>query len=162
MDDPRRKPTRMRNDDYGRIGAYFITICTNNRDLLFGDFLTDGCDAARMVERVFLETIHRYPNASCPKHVVMPNHLHAIIVIERADTGSAPTTTIPRIIQTFKRISTGEYTKLVNQGMVPSFYEQVCQRSYYDHIIRNEQEFKQICIYIDDNPRKWRENPGEV
>lgn len=95
-------------------------------------------------------------------NVVMPNHFHAIIVIqkdyyqkrfERADMESAPT--LSDIVQTFKRRSTIEYIKLVKQGLAAPFDKKVWQRSYHDHIIRNEKEFRMIWEYIDENPLKW-------
>jgi len=119
---------------------------------------------ARMIETIFLETLRQYPDVECPKYVIMPNHLHAIIVIHkesRADIESVPTATatIPNIIQAFKRHSTIEYIKLVNEGIAPPFYEKIWQRSYYDHIIRDEQEYRKIWRYIDDNPANWRNDP---
>ncbi len=135
--------------------------------MLFGDAGPESI-SARLISDVFLDTLRRFPNVDCPKYVIMPNHLHAIIVIERdrfegdfrADMESAPT--IPRIIQAFKRRSTIEYIKLVNQGVLPPFYKQIWQRSYYDHIIRSDHEYRKIWQYIDENPQKWRENPGEI
>ena len=86
----------------------------------------------------------------------MPNHIHAIITILRADMESAPT--ISEIIQTFKRYSTVEYIKLVKQGIVPPFEKQIWQRSFHDHIIRGEKDYLKIWNYIDTNPQKWTED----
>jgi REP element-mobilizing transposase RayT len=80
-----RKSPRLSYFDYSRNGAYFITICTQDRKHLFG---TVGADSisARIVEKTFLETIQKYPAVNCPKYVVMPNHFHAIITIIRGET----------------------------------------------------------------------------
>ena len=144
--------------------------------MLFGDVGADSISActpdsiaARMVNETFLKTIDQYPDAHCPKYVIMPNHLHAIIVLgreytepdhtdtERADMESAPTT-LSAVIQSFKRHSTIEYIKLVKRGSLPPFEKQIWQRSYYDHIIRDEREYQQIWEYIHTNPLKWDED----
>lgn len=67
---------------------------------------------------------------------------------------SAPTS-IPKIIQTFKRYSTLEYIKLVKQNILPPFKKRIWQRNYYDHIIRDEKSFLKIYEYIENNPLKW-------
>ena len=152
MEYPKRKPTRLQGYDYSTNGAYFITICTHNKKLLFGNVGADSI-SARMVEKTFLETLNSYPNVFCHKYVVMPNHFHAIIEIIRADMESAPT--ISKIVQSFKRYSTLEYIKLVKQGLLPPFEKQIWQRSYYDHIIRNQHDYDNIWEYIDTNPLKW-------
>jgi len=69
---------------------------------------------------------------------------------------SAPT--ITEIIQTFKRRTTIQYISLVKQGLAPPFDKRVWQRSYYDHIIRDEQDYLRIWQYIAENPSKWRED----
>ena len=149
---PKRKILRLQNFDYSKVGGYFITICTKNRKLLFGPVGADSI-SARMVERTFLETIERYKGINSPIYVVMPNHFHAIITISRADMESAPT--ISEIVQSFKRYSTIEYTKMVKAGILPPFDKQIWQRSFYDHIIRDHNDYKEIYRYIYENPMLW-------
>ena len=84
----------------------------------------------------------------------MPNHVHALIVIERADMESAPT--IIDIVQGFKRYSTIKLSKLVKEGQIPPYNDKVWQRSFYDHVVRNEQDYLEIWRYIDENPMKWK------
>lgn len=159
---PKRKRLRLPEYDYSQNGAYFITICTQNRETLFGDVGADSI-SARMISDIFEKTISDYEDINCPIFVVMPNHFHAIITIEkdycqngfeRADIESAPT--ISEIVQTFKRRSTIEYIKLVKQGLAQPFDKKVWQRSYHDHIIRNERDFRMIWKYIDENPLNWK------
>ena len=93
---PKRKVHHLRGYDYGRNGAYFITICTHQRRMLFGSNRAPvGADSisARMAARVFREIIGQYPTVQCHYFVVMPNHFHALVEIERAraDMESAPT-----------------------------------------------------------------------
>ena len=149
---PKRKTLRLKHFDYSSQGAYFITICTKDKKKLFAPVGADSI-SARMIERTFLETIEQYNGVDSPIYVVMPNHFHAIITISRADMESAPT--ISDIVQSFKRYSTLEYIKLVKSGMLPRFDKQIWQRSFYDRIIRNQEEYNEIYEYIYENPLKW-------
>ena len=150
-----RKIIRLQNYDYSANGAYFITICTHNKEHLFG---TVGADSisARMVKKVYGEIIGKYDNVSSPISVVMPNHFHSIIIIERNDTEVVPS--ISKIVQEFKRYTTCEYIKLVKNGILKPFDKRIWQRSFYDHIIRNENDFNEIWMYIQNNPLKWQED----
>ena len=150
---PQRKRLRLQNFDYSSSGAYFITICTKDRKMLFAPVGADSI-SARMVERAFLETIQRYDGVDSPIYVVMPNHFHAIITISRADMESAPT--VSEIVQAFKRYSTVEYVKMVKDGILPPFDKQIWQRSFYDHVIRNRDDYNEIYKYIYENPMKWQ------
>ena len=107
-----------------------------------------------MVERTFLETIRQYDGVDSPIYVVMPNHFHAIITVSRADMESAPT--VSEIVQSFKRYSTVEYVKMVKDGILPPFDKQIWQRSFYDHVIRNRDDYNEIYKYIYENPMKWQ------
>ena len=149
---PKRKSTRLKNFDYSSTGAYFVTICTKDRKMLFAPVGADSI-SARMIERTFLETIEKYNGVDSPIYVVMPNHFHAIITISRADIESAPT--LSEIVQSFKRYSTIEYTKMVKKGILPPFDKQIWQRSFYDHIIRNRDDYNEVFKYIYENPIRW-------
>ena len=101
---PKRKSHHLQGYDYSQNGAYFITICTHQRRMLFGPNRAPvGADSisARMAARVFREIIGLYPAVHCRYFVVMPNHFHALVEIERAraDMESAPT--IISIVQAF-------------------------------------------------------------
>ena len=150
MELPKRKSIRLKGYDYSSNGAYFVTICTHNRACLFEG---DDSVSSRMIDDVWNKTIHQYSNIHCLKYVIMPNHFHAIVAIGRSDMESAPT--ISEIIQSFKRYSTIEYIKLVKQNLLPPFDKCIWQRSFHDHIIRNEREYQKIWEYIDTNPLMW-------
>ena len=150
---PKRKSTRLKNFDYSTTGAYFVTICTKDRKMLFAPVGADSI-SARMIERTFLETIGQYDGVDSPIYVVMPNHFHAIITISRADMESAPT--LSEIIQSFKRYSTVEYTKIVKDGKLPPFDKQIWQRSFHDHVIRDKNDYDKIAKYIHENPAVWQ------
>ncbi|MEE0945799.1 MAG: transposase [Acutalibacteraceae bacterium] len=153
---PKRKIIRLQEFDYNSNGSYFVTICTKDKKALFT--LNDNNDiATNLIKDAFEEIINKYSNAECPVLVVMPNHLHAIINIcgdeERADNKSAPT--ISDIIRAFKRRSTVKYIEKVKQGVLPHFDKQIWQRSFYDHVIRNQNDYFEIYKYITENPLKW-------
>jgi REP element-mobilizing transposase RayT len=150
-----RKQLRLKGWDYSKNGAYFITICTKDKKHLFGHVGADSI-SAQMIDKTFNEIIGKYNNVYCSKYVIMPNHFHAIIHIERADMESAPT--ISKVIQEFKRYSTIEYIKLVKQDILPPFDKQLWQRSYFDHVIRNQQDYEDAWNYIEGNPSKWKED----
>ena len=155
MELPKRKSPRLPGYDYSANGAYFITICTKGKKPIFGPVGADSI-SARMVERTFLERIKKFQQVKTPIYVVMPNHFHAILVIERADMESAPT--VSEVVKEFKRYSTLEYIKLVKAGLVTAFEERIWQRSFHDHIIRDEKGFLKIWNYIEGNPSKWEED----
>ena len=174
-DIPRRKEIRLQHFDYGTPGAYFITICTKNRKILFDTVLRTelaedyfvGADsisarsaASRIIENTFTETLLQYKEIKSPIFVIMPNHFHAIITISqnsrflREDMESSPT--ISQIVQSFKRRSTIEYGKMVKMGMIPPYDGQIWQRSFYDHVIRNDADYEEIYKYIYENPIHWQ------
>ncbi|MEY8767281.1 transposase [Francisella philomiragia] len=184
-----RKKLRLKNYDYSSDGAYFVTICVNNRECLFGDIVGDEMilnDAGLMLQNCYLELQNKFENMQCGEFVVMPNHFHCVIHLynkinvganpcsctnegaaqKRADIESAPTNntvgvesistrvSLPRIIQTFKRQTTIEYIDGVKTKNWQPFDKRLWQRNYYEHIIRNEQSYFEICQYIRDNPQK--------
>lgn len=149
----RRKQIRLPEYDYSQNGAYFITICTYERKNLFGNVGANSI-SARMIVEEFEKTMAEYPNVFSPKYVVMPNHFHAIIQIDRTDMESTPT--IMQLMQSFKRRTTIEYIRLVKSSFAEPFHKHIWQRSFYDHVIRNDRDFQEIWRYIDENPLKWK------
>jgi len=146
---PRRKPNRLRNYDYSQNGAYFITICTKNRKNLFGE-INVGANCVRqklsnigkIINTEIVKLSNTYNEVIIDFYVVMPNHIHMIIVIQRDQrTQFAPT--ISRIIKQFK----GAVTKQLGFS--------VWQKSFHDHIIRNINSYVRIAEYIDNNPFYW-------
>ena len=141
----------MCNYDYGQSGAYFITICTKDRKQILSKIVGDGFPVpnlpGRIAEEMIEQVMIRYPSVSVDKYVIMPDHIHLLLRIE--GTGN-PSPTLGNVIgwykyQTTKRINQTDAT----QGL------QVFQRSYYDHVIRNQQDYDSVWEYIENNPRKW-------
>ena len=162
MELPKRKPQRLKDYDYSQSNAYFITICTRNRCSLLGK--TVGNDAHIVPSFIELseygniadEHINNintlYGATIIDKYIIMPNHIHLIIILaDMMKNGtmkaSFPTNArIPSIIRSFKILVSKKCG------------EPIWQKSFHDHIIRNEDEYHRIWQYIDKNPMKWSED----
>ena len=165
-----RHSIRLSGYDYAQPGAYFITLCTYQRECLFGE-ITDGKMRLNKLGKVVMECWQwlskQYPHLTMDEWVVMPNHLHGIIVIVdaacRGGSRTAPTNLarhkpLGRLIGAFKTVSTKRINAIRDTPNLP-----VWQRNYYEHIIRDDEELNRIRQYIADNPMQWEmdsENPS--
>ncbi|MCS5422727.1 MULTISPECIES: transposase [Psychrilyobacter] len=160
-----RRSIRLKNYDYSKNGLYFITICTQNRGGIFGEIINGNMILNRLgkiVENEWndLET----KNINVSKYCLMPNHFHGIIEIKfdvgvihelplrENDMKSRRKMLIPKLIGKFKMLSTKKINILNNNT------GKVWQRNYYEHIIRDEEEYARISDYIRNNPRNWKED----
>ena len=155
MNLPKRKPNRLENYDYGEIGCYFVTLCTQKRQRLF-EIDTVGNDLCvvpqnQIIRKWIKETQNKFPNIKFDKYVIMPDHLHFIVNITERHTGRS----LQDAMKFFKTMTTNEYIKGVRNGLLPPFKNKLWQKSYYDHIIRNQQDFNEIWEYIENNLKKW-------
>ena len=150
---PKRKQNRLTGYDYSQPGCYFVTICSRDREHLFGcvvgaDVLIGPHVQLSEVGAIVEQTISQIP--SVDKYIVMPNHVHILLRLPVANNGpmgtSAPTQSVPWIVRYLKRTVTMACGKTV------------WQRGYHDHIIRSEADYLRIWDYIDTNPAKWRED----
>ncbi len=147
---PRRKKIRLEEYDYSNYGAYFITVCTQNTDVQLSRISEDNftilTDVGNIVDAAIQEISCRYPAVILDKYCIMPDHIHIILFINSIDNHgrqiAAPT--VSRIIGNMKRA--------VSMCVGYSIW----QKSFYDRIIRNQQEYDEVWKYIDDNPLKWR------
>ncbi len=159
-----RRSIRLPGYDYSSEGAYFVTICTKNREELFGK-IEDGQmrlnDIGESVEHVWFGLPDRYQNIEIDEFAVMPNHFHGIVWIDYvgaslvgARAGTRPAPTLGGIIGGFKSLTTVGHIK-------QSIYNppKLWQRNYHERIIRNDTELFQIRKYIVENPLKWGEDP---
>ena len=142
---PKRKNIRLRYYDYSEEGLYFITICTKNREQLLGEITEANqiklTKVGTIVEKSIRNLERIYSNITIDEYVVMPNHIHIIIIInEKNDL------TISRIINQYK----GGITKKIGYS--------IWQKLFYEHIIRNENEYYKIKQYIQSNIATWKED----
>ena len=149
MNSPVRKPRRLPDFDYSQNGAYFVTICMKDRKCILSNIVGCGAFTAPLVELTdYGKIVDRYIQSmkGVEKYVIMQNHVHLIISITENDgatKASHPTQSIPTRIGAMKGLVTKEI----------SF--SIWQHSYHDHIIRGEQDLKEIWRYIEENPLRW-------
>lgn len=154
-----RKSNRLKNFDYSQNGYYFVTICINDREEFFGKIKNGEMilnDYGKIVENQWLWLSNQYEYIMLDKFVVMPNHMHGILVIDRGRDRSRPVPTVgmviikplSQLIGAFKTTS----SKIIHQNGLENF---AWQRSFYDHVIRNEKSLFHIREYIRNNPIKW-------
>ena len=160
---------RLRGYDYSIPGAYFITTRTQNRLLLFGQVLNGKMAANRLgafVEDGWAKLPDHYDNVALDAFILMPNHVHGVIIIEDEPQGvgvglkpALPATVpsrrhgVPEIVRAFKSFSARKINEIRPPTDVP-----VWQRGFHDHAIRGEDELGRVRSYIMDNPRRWSED----
>ena len=187
-----RRSIRLKGYDYREAEDYFVTICARNRECLFGE-ITEGelrlNDRGKIVRKEWVRTAVLRPYVELDSFIVMPNHIHGVIVLvgagphacpeqghPRADMpannpavrlgqpqGVAPTLSLPDVVHRFKTLTTKRYADGVKRFGWVSFPNRLWQRNYYEHVIRDEESLNRIRKYILDNPVQWafdRENPA--
>ncbi len=159
MDLPRRKRTRLKKYDYSQDGYYFITICSHNKECIFSNIVGQGLapaeiqltDFGTIANEEILDLENRYKNIKIDKYVIMPNHIHAIILVENKTAGASPCPTLSDIICAFKSMVTRK-SHILNPK------QKIWQTSFHDHIIRGERDYQKIWQYIDSNAQKWEQD----
>ena len=149
MELPNRKSNRIPEYDYSANGAYFVTICTKDRKKILSQVVGDD---AHIVPKPYGEVAEKYIRnvPEIEKYILMPDHIHMIIRLDGGSMwASTPTNKIASIVRSIKTLTTKEIG------------ESIFQRSYYDHVIRNQRDYDEIWQYIDNNPRKWVLQNGE-
>ena len=173
---PIRKHPRLKEYDYSKAGYYFTTINTKNNLPILSNVETEYINeiethtpvgrglapaeknvrlttAGEIIKEQLISLEDRYNYTIVQKYVIMPTHIHAIISIENETAGASPRPTIADIICAFKSLT----TRLCNtKDEIKG--RKIWQASFYDHIIRNEQEYLKIWNYIDTNPAKWEDD----
>ena len=170
-----RHSIRLKDYDYSQAGAYFVTICTHNKECIFGKVVNGEMvsnEYGRVVEEEWAKTAEIRKKVALDVSVVMPNHFHGILVIVdkcRGTVHRAPTLeqfakptsgSLPTIVRYFK----SAVTRRINDPRGTP-YMAVWQRNYYEHVIRNEDDLDEIREYIVNNPLKWdldSENPNNA
>jgi putative transposase len=170
-----RRSIRLRGYDYTHPGAYFITVCAIRRGPFFG-WISDGRvienGNARIVRDCWSDLPDHYPHVSLDAFVVMPDHIHGIIVLLDTygagckGTGLTPAPTdgdafvevgvrhgLPQIVRALKTYSARRIN--ATRGTPGA---SICERGYYERIVRNERELNLTRKYITNNPRNWRTN----
>lgn len=176
-----RRSIRLKGYDYSQAGAYYFTIVAQHRACLFGDIIVSTIQlnaAGEMLWEQWLALPQRFPNVELDEFVVMPNHVHGILLItDESDItrrgapswspnppsnpgqaqGTAPTRNpaLGNILGAWKSLATNEYIQGVNQMHWQPFERKLFQRDYWEHIIRTDRELDMIREYIINNPANW-------
>ena len=156
---PKRKHPRLKKYDYSSPGAYFITICTDKRKCVLSEIVGRGLAPAeteavrytafgKIARTQLLLLNNRFPTLCIDKYVIMPNHIHVIIVLDNKTAGASPRPTVMDIISAYKSLTTKEVKKT-------GFKEKLFQDSFYEHIIRDREDYEETVKYICENPIKW-------
>ena len=139
-----RKRLRLKHYDYSQEGLYFVTICTIDRKPLLSSVVGDD---AHIVPKRYGAIAKKYVDSiqGIDSYVIMPNHIHMIIRVDGGSMwASTPTKSISQRVKSFKILVTKEIGY------------SIFQRSFYDHIIRDEKDYLKHLKYIDENPIKWK------
>ena len=154
----KRKPTRLKTFDYNSSGAYFLTICTENRRRILSRIVggdvpdapkdTELLPYGKIADKYINQLNNFYNNISVDRYVIMPNHIHIMVLVQN-DGASRPspptrqTSAVSHFVSTFKRFCNKEYG------------ENIWQRNFNDHIIRNREDYEEHLRYIYENPMRW-------
>ena len=152
---PKRKHPRLDHYDYSSPGAYFVTVCTQNRRCLLSRIVGRGLAPAEIQYTAYGQIAkdqlwlleQRFPSLKIDQYVIMPNHIHMFLVLEEA-AGVNPRPTITNIVCAYKSLVT-------RQCMLLQPIDKLFQTSFYEHVIRGREDYNEIAEYIVNNPKKW-------
>ena len=155
MSFPNRKSARLKEYDYSSEGAYFITMCVKDRKELLARIVGDDAHIVPkkhlskyglICDKYISNINEKYENVTVDKYVIMPNHIHLLLSVDGTMWASSPTKSIGSVIRSFKTMVTKEIGR------------SIWQRSYYDHVIRCEEDYREIWEYIDTNVLRWEKD----
>ena len=165
---PVRKPNRLKGYDYSQAGKYFLTICAKDRLELFATIEAASCrpqytHIGNVIEDEIATLSNSYPGVSVDYFVIMPNHIHMIIDIIAADGGrqDAEICGWQDAENRRRQDAAPTVSQMINQwkrAVSIKIGYSVWQKSFHDHIIRNESEYRKIVEYIKNNPIRWKQD----
>ena len=163
MELPQRKPNRLSEYDYSQNGAYFVTICTRNRKEILSSIVGDD---AHIVPKPYGRVAEKYIRSvpEIEKYAIMPDHIHMLIRLDNGSMwASTPTSQTVRADSRIQRNSKiASIVRSIKVLTSKEIGESIFQRSYYDHVIRNQRDYDEIWEYIENNPRKWLQDKKQL
>lgn len=159
MERRRRNSLRLQSYDYAWPGAYFVTICVADRMPRFGEVVGARVElnaAGYMVDEQWRRLSDRFLHVKIDAHVVMPNHLHAVLEINTSDASGRES--LSDIVGAFKSLTSRIYVAGVRDAGWPAFDGRLWQRGFYDHVVRDDRDLERIREYIANNPARWHED----
>ena len=164
---PQRRSARLPAFDYTRPGAYFVTVCTHERRCVFGRVQDRGVllsKGGQIVEEEWLRTAEKRPYVMLDSHVIMPNHVHGVIIIQEHARPSSLTRSagptrhsLSSIVGGFKAAASRRIA-LLSDISRPTLW----QRGYHEHVVRNDDDLRSIREYIANNPARWRQGQASL
>jgi len=157
-----RRSVRLKHYDYSQDGAYFLTLCTHNRQCLFGTIENQLMllnNLGEVIRDEWVKSFEIRKEVIIDEFVIMPNHFHSIVFIQHQkqlqekSTAGPKNKSISSLVAGFKSIVT---TKINQIRCAP--FQPVWQRNYHEHIIRNEKSLHNIREYTRNNPCTWRKD----
>ena len=167
-----RHSIRLKGYDYSQAGAYYVTICTHKKECLFGNVVDGKMELTRIgtiAGECWKAIPKHFPNVTLDVFVVMPNHVHGVVMIRRDTACRVPTMgefskpvpgSLPTVIRSYKSAVTKRINELRN-----TLSSRVWQPNYYEHVIRGEADLNEVREYIINNALKWdldKENPANL
>jgi putative transposase len=152
----RRRSLRLPGYDCSQAGAYFITACTQNRVMLFGEVI--DCEVrlnemGTIVQQMWDDLPTHYHGIDVDAFIVMANHVHGIVILaDQSERRHA----ISEIVRGFKTFSARRVNERAGRRGV------LWQRGYYEHVIRHEKALERIRAYIENNPPRWADDPENI
>ncbi len=169
-----RRSIRLPGYDYTGAGAYFITICTRQRECLLGDIVGEEVQLSQfgsIAREEWLHSAEIRTEIELDAFILMPNHIHGIVLIRRpffdwalvfvGAHGCGPLHRPPRSLGSFVAGFKATSTRNVNR-LRQSPGVRLWQRNYYEHVIRNDDDRNSLCAYIKNNPREWEEDADNL
>jgi len=167
-----RELNRLKYYDYAQTGVYFVTICVNGKDEVFGQIKNNQMylnDCGNAVKKCWMQIPDHFPHTKLDEYIIMPNHVHGIVVIENNFQANNNVrnkffcslqwqTKLSRSLSSIIRGFKIGVTKWARQNGLDNFK---WQKSFYDHIVRNEKSLHEIHDYIRTNPLKWELDKNE-
>ena len=144
MERPVRKSPRLKNYDYSQNGAYFLTVCSINRECIFSRIVADR--VVGIVDRYIRKIPEVYGGITVDNYVIMPNHVHILLAVGGVPGSARPT--VSRVVSALKRFSNRDAG------------EAMWQASFYDHVVRGVGDYLTRWNYIDENPARWYYGKG--
>lgn len=154
-DVPVRRSIRLRGFDYSSNNLYFVTICTQDRRPTLSKVVGDRSFLSpygRIVDTEWSNLTKKFETVQLDEHIVMPNHIHGILIINAGREYRAPT--LGQIVAYYKYQTTKQYNIFFGDGSSRQF-PKLWQRNYYEHIVRDDDDLQRIRKYIYNNPANW-------
>jgi putative transposase len=162
---PNRRSIRLKEYDYSQPGEYFLTICTNNHECIFGNIIQEEMKLSpegKIAQRYWEEMPKHFSNVQLDEYIIMPNHIHGIIILTESMVGTRHAVSlreqfakpvigsVPTIVRSFKSATTKRIHEITKTPSLP-----IWQGRFFDRIIRSDKELNNIRDYIRNNVLQW-------